>query len=419
MSCRRSPETRPVTPLKSFDGSRRVSGSWRFVFQPETRSKPSSSFASSRGISAGSSWPSPSIVTTMSPAACANPACSAAALPKLRRSRTVRTFDRSSCRRVSTAKVPSVEPSSTNTTSHDSSRPSSTPASSSTSGPMLASSSRTGMTTEITTTSVDRPVADLLTIEEALAAVLARAAPLPAEDVPLAEAAGRVLAEPATARVDLPPFPSSAMDGFAVRAADTPGTLPVTFRVAAGRPAPGALAAGEAMAISTGGVVPDGADAIVPVEVAVDNGETVEIADAHTAGRHVRPRGGDVAAGAVVLPAGHVLSAARIGALAAAGVETVRCTRRPRVAVLTTGTELRKPGEPLGPGEIYESNGAMLAALLAGVGALVTRLAPVADDEDAHRDAIARGLEADVVVTSGGVSVGAHDLVRVVERELG
>jgi len=173
------------------------------------------------------------------------------------------------------------------------------------------------------------------------------------------------------------------------------------------------------MAISTGGVVPDGADAIVPVEVAVDRGDAVEIPDAHQAGRHVRPRGGDVAAGAVVLPAGLVLSAARIGALAAAGVETVRCARLPLVAILTTGTELRQPGEQLGPGEIYESNGAMLAALFERAGAAVTTLAPVADDDEAHRDAIGRALEADVVVTSGGVSVGPHDLVRAVERELG
>jgi molybdopterin molybdotransferase len=275
------------------------------------------------------------------------------------------------------------------------------------------------MTTEITTTSVDRPVADLLTIEGALAAVLERVSPLPAETVPLGVAAGRVLAEDARARTDLPPFASSAMDGFAVRAADTPGHLPVRVRIAAGRPSRRPLEPGEAMGIATGGVVPEGADAVVPVELVTDRDDCVEVPGAAEPGRHVRPRGGDVVAGAVVLPAGLRLTPARIGALAAAGIGEVRCARRPRVAVLTTGTELREPGDALGPGEIYESNGAMLEALLAQSGAEVARLMPVADDETAHRDAIARALEADVAVTSGGVSVGPHDLVRAVAQELG
>ncbi|HXG75090.1 MAG TPA: hypothetical protein VNJ53_00830, partial [Gaiellaceae bacterium] len=143
----------------------------------------------------------------------------------------------------------------------------------------------------------------LATVEEALAAVLARARPLPAEDVPLEHALGRVLAEPATARTDLPPFPSSAMDGFAVRAAETPGTLPIAFRVAAGAPAPAPLPARAAAAIATGGVVPEGADAVVPVEEAVERNGVVELAAARP-GAHVRGRGGDVAAGAVVVPAG-------------------------------------------------------------------------------------------------------------------
>src|SRR5581483_10908156 len=129
------------------------------------------------------------------------------------------------------------------------------------------------------------------------------------------------------------------------------------------------------------------------------------------------PVGGDVAAGGVVVERGIQLGAAQIGALAAAGVAELSCARRPRVAVLTTGTELREPGEPLEPGQIYESNGVMLAAQLASAGAEVARLAAVADDEDLHRGAIADGLEHDVLVTSGGVSVGPHDLVRRVEAE--
>ena len=263
-------------------------------------------------------------------------------------------------------------------------------------------------------------MADLLTIEEALEQVLARVRPLDAERVPLEQAAGRVLAEDGRSTVDLPPFPSSAMDGYAVRAADVPATLRVVARAAAGRPADRALAGGEAIGIATGGVVPEGADAVVPVEVVVEHdNDTVEIASDVVCGDNVRPRGGDVRAGEVVVPAGRRLTPARLGALAAAGVAEVACARRPRAAVLATGTELRAPGEPLGLGEVYEANGLILAAQLVSAGAEPKRLAPVADDEAAHRAAIERGLEADVLVTSGGVSVGPHDLVRRVEQELG
>jgi molybdopterin molybdotransferase len=262
-------------------------------------------------------------------------------------------------------------------------------------------------------------VADLLTLEEAQRLVLERAEPLPAERVPLEQAAGRVLAEPAPAVVDLPPFPSSAMDGFAVRAADTPGTLPVVFRIAAGRPAPSPLKPGEAMGIATGGVVPDGADAVIPLEVVVDNENTAEIGEAVMAGANVRPQGGDLRSGDEVVAAGAVLGAAQLGALGAAGVAEVVCGAVPRAAVLATGTELRRPGEPLAPGEIYEANGLILETQLRSAGASVERLAAVADDEDAHREALARGLEHDLLVTSGGVSVGPHDLVRGIEADLG
>jgi molybdopterin molybdotransferase len=258
-----------------------------------------------------------------------------------------------------------------------------------------------------------------VSVEEALRAVLARVEPLPAERVPLERAAGRVLAEDALALVDLPPFPSSAMDGFAVRAADTPGRLPVVERVAAGRPASRALVAGEAMGIATGGVVPEGADAVVPIERVTADDSQVEIPDATSSGANVRPRGGDVRDGHVVVPAGVRLGPGQIGALAAAGVGELLCAVRPRVAVLTTGTELRRPGEPLAAGEIYESNGPMLQVLLEAVGASVEPLASVEDDEAAHRRAIEQGLEHDVLVTSGGVSVGPHDLVRRIEAELG
>jgi molybdopterin molybdotransferase len=260
---------------------------------------------------------------------------------------------------------------------------------------------------------------ELLTLEAARALVLERALPLDRETVPLADAAGRVLLEPATAVVDLPPFPSSAMDGYAVRSVDTPGRLPVVGRIAAGAPATSPLGAGEAMAISTGGVVPDGADAVIQHERVVESDNQVEIVGPVAQGDNIRSIGRDVTAGAAVAPAGVLLSPARIGALAAAGVAAVVCGRRPRVAVLTTGTELRRPGEPLGPGEVYEANGVMIAAQLAAAGAVVTPLDAVVDDEEEHRRAITRGLEHDVLVTSGGVSVGPHDLVRRVEAELG
>jgi molybdopterin molybdotransferase len=256
-------------------------------------------------------------------------------------------------------------------------------------------------------------------MNEAQRLVLERVQPLPPERVPLERAAGRVLAESALAVVDLPPFPSSAMDGFAVRAADVPATLPVVARVAAGRPAGRALKPGEAMAIATGGVVPEGADAVIPVEYVVADDNTVQIDRPVEPGTNVRPRGGDLLRGANVVPAGTRLGPAQLGALAAAGVAEVVCGAVPRAAVLATGTELRRPGEPLGPGEVYEANGLILETQLRSAGASVERLAAVADDEDAHREALARGLEHDVLVTSGGVSVGPHDLVRRVESQLG
>jgi molybdopterin molybdotransferase len=259
----------------------------------------------------------------------------------------------------------------------------------------------------------------LLTIAEALAHVLGQSKPLEPEQVALVEASGRVLARPAFARTDLPPFPSSAMDGFAVRAADTPGSLAISGRIAAGRPAPDALERGEAMGIATGGAVPDGADAVVPVEEVVERADTLEVSGRLEPGANVRPRGGDVKEGEQVLPAGAVLGPARLAALAAAGVHEVTCGRRPQAVVLTTGTELRPPGSVLGPGEIYESNGVMLETLLASAGARVRRLGPVPDDEGAHRAALEEALTGDVLVTSGGVSVGPHDLVRGLERELG
>jgi molybdopterin molybdotransferase len=266
---------------------------------------------------------------------------------------------------------------------------------------------------------MDAPIRNLVSIEEAQRLVLSRVERLPVETVPVGEASRRVLAEPGRAVVDLPPFDSSAMDGFALCAADTPGRLPVSFRIAAGSPAPRALEPGEAMGIATGGVVPAGADAVIPFEYVVEHDNTIELSESVAPGANVRHAGGDVRRGEVVVDAGARLGPAQLGALAAAGVAEVLVARKPRAAVLATGSELCQPGEQLEPGQVYEANGLLLAAQLESAGAEVERLTSVADDEAAHREALSRGLSADVLVTSGGVSVGPHDLVRKVEAELG
>jgi molybdopterin molybdotransferase len=262
-------------------------------------------------------------------------------------------------------------------------------------------------------------VAALLSLEDAQRRILERVERLPAERVELDDAAGRVAAEDARGRVDLPPFDSSAMDGFAVRAAETPGTLPVVERIAAGRPASRELRSGEAMGIATGAAVPEGADAVIPLEYVVDHDNTIEISEPVDRGASIRPRGGDLHAGDVVVSAGVRLGPAQLGALAAAGVADIQAARRPRAAVLATGSELRRPGEELEPGQIYEANGLILASQLEAAGAHVERLDSVADDEGSHRQALEAGLAADVLVTSGGVSVGPHDLVRSIGAELG
>lgn len=265
-------------------------------------------------------------------------------------------------------------------------------------------------------------MAELISIAEAQRLVLERANRLEAERVPIERAAGRVLAEPVAAAVDLPPFPSSAMDGYALRAADTEGapvTLPVVSRIQAGAPAGRPLEAGEAMAIATGGTVPEGADAVVPIEVVEESDGRLSVSSPVMPGAHVRERGGDVRAGETVLEPGVVLGPSQVGALAAAGVAEVRCAKRPRVGILVTGSELRQPGEELAAGQIYESNGLLLATALQLAGAVPAQLGVVSDDEEEHRRTLERALLGfDMLVTTGGASVGPHDLVRKVQAEL-
>ena len=261
----------------------------------------------------------------------------------------------------------------------------------------------------------------LIAVAEAQRLVLERAKRLDAERVPVERAAGRVLAEDASSLVDLPPFPSSAMDGFAVRAEDAGAgaRLPVVARIAAGSPAERELAAGEAMSISTGGSVPDGADSVIPLELVDGSDDSIEIREPVPAGANVRERGSDVRTGDVVLEPAIRLGPAQVGALAAAGVHEVQCTKRPRVGILVTGSELKQPGQPLGPGEIYESNGLLLATALQLAGAVPAQLGVVGDDSEELERAMERALLGfDMLVTSGGASVGPHDLVRETQAGL-
>src|SRR5215207_5251714 len=262
----------------------------------------------------------------------------------------------------------------------------------------------------------------LISVDEAQRIVLERAKRVDPERVPIERAAARVLAEPVAALVDLPPFPSSAMDGYALRSADTadpPTRLPIVARIAAGSPADRALAPGEAMAISTGGAVPEGADAVVPLELVEESDEAIDVREPVAQGANVRERAGDVSVGDVVLEPGARLGPAQVAALAAAGVSEVQCSKRPRVGILVTGSELRQPGEPLGAGEIYESNGLLLATALQLAGAVPAQLGVVADDPGEHERAIERALLGfDMLVTSGGASVGVHDLVRETQAKL-
>jgi len=262
----------------------------------------------------------------------------------------------------------------------------------------------------------------LLSVDEALAAVLAAVRPLAPVSVPLPEARGRYLARQVNAELDLPPFANSAMDGYALRSADTPGRLRVVGESAAGRPFDRSLGAGEAIAISTGAAIPDGADTVVMIERAtvLGAGAAIEVGTSSPVHDNVRNAGSDVKRGQTVLDGGALIGPPQIGAAASLGLAELPVRERPRVAVLPTGDELRRPGEPLAYGQIYNSNGPMLRALFEEAGAVVIDEIPaIADTPEAHRDALRTALEFDLVVSSGGVSVGPHDLVRAAGRELG
>jgi len=281
-------------------------------------------------------------------------------------------------------------------------------------------------------------VSDLITIEEARRRVLAAVPRLGDEPVALDAALGRVLAEEVASPLAVPPFDSAGMDGFAVVAGPA-AELSVVGEARAGHPYSGTVGPGSAVRISTGAVLPEGADAVVPVErttaakesgrgddVRLEHGMGAQVGHGQvqvpetSPGANVRRAGEDIPLDAVVLRAGALLGPAELGVAASVGRAELTCARRPRVAVLVTGDELTEPGAPLEPGGIYSSNAFALSAQVRRAGGEVSRRITVPDDRDGTRAALAEALgDADVVIVSGGVSVGPHDHVKPALLDLG
>jgi len=262
--------------------------------------------------------------------------------------------------------------------------------------------------------------APLITIAEARERVLRAAKPLETERVAIDDAHGRVLAADVTATGDVPPFACSAMDGYAVLDGDPGRTLTVVGESRAGTPSPTVLADGNAIRISTGAAIPAGATAVIAQEEVEANDGTILTRAAVTPGDHVRGAGEDMRSGETVLHAGVTLGAAELGAAVSAGAAELTVYRRPLVQVLCTGDELRAPGEPLGPGEIHNSNAPMLDALVAAEGAMAGGARRLPDDPEATEAGLAAALDsADVVIVTGGVSVGPHDHVKPALDRLG
>jgi molybdopterin molybdotransferase len=253
----------------------------------------------------------------------------------------------------------------------------------------------------------------ILEVDEAWDRVAAHVEPLPLERIPLTEAAGRIAAEDACSAVDLPPFDRSAMDGYAVRAADTAaGALTLAGEIAAGETRETPLEPGTALGITTGAPIPPGADAVLQSELAELNGGSVRATEAIAEGTHIRVRGEDVHAGDLIAPQGELVTLARISSLAAAGVGELAVHRRARLHLLVTGSELLPLGAPPEPGKVHESNGLMVRLLAQRAGAQVIDHGVIADDFESTRAAVETGLAGDVLVVSGGVSVGPHDHVK-------
>jgi len=262
-------------------------------------------------------------------------------------------------------------------------------------------------------------------VEQALERMQAFIAPITDKvRVPVRDALWRVLAEDVTAQINVPNHDNSAMDGYALNAVDLPDNGVITLDLIgtswAGKPFEGEVASGQTVRIMTGGVMPTGADTVVIQEDVERDDERVRIGAGHRKAQHVRTRGDDVMAGSVVLPAGKRVIPADVGLLATVGVGEVNCVRRPRVAFMSTGDELRAIGETLNTGDVYDSNRYSLHAMLERLGVELLDMGVIRDDRDAVRDAFKRASRiADAVVVSGGASVGDADFVHETLNELG
>src|SRR5450759_4949770 len=266
-----------------------------------------------------------------------------------------------------------------------------------------------------------RPIRDSISLEDALGLILDAATPVTrTERVALRDALGRVIAAPPTAAIDVPPFDRAAMDGYAVRAEDTfgagkhdPKLLRSVEKVFTGQVPSRAVAAGECIEIATGAPMPQGADAVVMVEETerIAGSDDIRIFTPVYPRQHVGRRAADIASGQTVLKAGDVLNPSRIGALAAIGALDVEVFARPRIAILSTGNEIVEPGRPLGPGQIYDINQFTLSAIITAHGGVPVVLPTTQDTIDALSDAIDTALAEDVLVFSGGSSVGERDLI--------
>ena len=263
------------------------------------------------------------------------------------------------------------------------------------------------------------PTSQLQSVEDALAALLEGVVPVASQPLACAEAAGRVLADDVAARLDVPAFDNSAMDGYALRAADAGQWLTVSQRIAAGSQA-APLEAGTCARIFTGSELPPGADCVVMQERVERDGDRAKMPDDIPTGDNVRRRGRDVSTGARLLTAGTRLEAAALGQLAGQGITEIKVRRQPRIALLSTGDEIIDPGEPLAPGQIYNSNRPMLRRLIERFGGEVVMAKRVADDFATTCQLLGEAAEqADVVITTGGVSVGEEDHVKAALETLG
>ncbi|MDR6936694.1 MULTISPECIES: molybdopterin molybdotransferase MoeA [unclassified Luteibacter] len=260
----------------------------------------------------------------------------------------------------------------------------------------------------------------LLPIAEALEAYATAVRSLPTHRVPLELALGAVLAETPRARIALPRFTQSSVDGYAVRADDGTAQRRLVGTAAAGQPAAVAIGPGDAVRILTGGVLPEGADAVARQEIVERTGEGIVLREAVRKGEAIRYEGEELAAGAALAEPGRRIGAGLLAAMAMAGIDTVEVYRRPRIAVLVTGDEVVRAGEPLEPGQVYDANGPLLRAWFVENGYGEPVVAYVRDDETALEEAMSAALDsADLIVTSGGVSVGDRDFIPVVADRLG